>query len=430
MQVVKKNLTDTKLHLTLAADELVMQEAKKEALEVLAKSMKLQGFRQGKAPLSLVEKQADPAALQTEFLERAMNRLYVAALDQEKLRPVEQPQVKIKKFVPYDTLELEAEVEVVGEVKLPDYKKIKVAKKPVKVTAKDVDEVIANLRGRVAEKKDVDRAAKDGDQVYIDFKGVDAKTKEAIAGADGKNYPLTLGSNAFIPGFEPALVGLKTNDEKTFPVTFPADYGVKSLQNRKVEFTVNVSKIQEVVEPKVDDEFAAKIGPFKTVAELKEDIKKQLTAEKEQQAERELSDEVLTKITEKTKVAVPEVLVNEQVERILQDQRQNAVYRGQTWDEYLKAEGFKDEAAYREKIRPDAELRVKAGLTLAEIGEKEKVTVTPEEVDIRIQLLRNQYQDPQMQAELAKPEAQRDIASRMLTEKTLAKLTGYATQAA
>jgi trigger factor len=426
MQVVKKNLTDTKLHLTLTADESVMQEAKKEALEALAKSMKLQGFRPGKAPLSLVEKQADPAALQTEFLERAMNRLYVAALDQEKLRPVEQPQVKIKKFVPFTTLELEAEVEVVGEVKLPDYKKMKVAKKPVKVTVKDIDDVIANLRGRVAEKKDVDRAAKDGDQVYIDFVGVDAKTKEPIAGADGKNYPLTLGSNTFIPGFEPAIIGLKANDEKAFDVTFPEDYGVASLQKRKVTFTVNVSKVQAVVEPKVDDEFAAKIGPFKTVAELKADIKKQLTAEKEQQAEREHADEILTKITEQTKVAVPKVLVDEQVERILQDQRQNAVYRGQTWEEYLKAEGHKDEAAYRATIRPDAELRVKAGLALAEIGEREKITITPEELDVRLQLLKNQYQDAQMQAELAKPEAQRDIASRMLTEKTLNKLAAYA----
>jgi trigger factor len=429
MQVVKKNLTDTKLHLTLTADELVLQEAKKEALEALAKNLKLQGFRPGKAPLSLVEKQVDPAALQSEFLERAMNRLYIAALDQEKLRPVEQPQVKIKKFVPFDTLELEAEVEVVGEVKLPDYKKIKVAKRPVTITAKDVDQVLENLRGRVSEKKDVDRAAKDGDQVFIDFKGVDAKTKEAIAGADGKNYPLTLGSNAFIPGFEPALVGLKANDEKTFTVTFPADYSVKTLQNRKVAFTVNVSKVQEVVEPKLDDAFAAQVGPFKTLADLKIDIKKQLAAEQEQQAERDHADKVLTKITEKTKVAVPKVLVDEQVERILQDQRQSAIYRGQTWEEYLKAEGLKDEASYREKIRPDAELRVKAGLTLAEIGEKEKITITPEEVEVRIQLLKNQYQDPQMQAELAKPEAQRDIASRMLTEKTLSKLTAYATAA-
>jgi len=426
MQVVTKNLTDTNVQLTITADAELLKAVKQETLQTLAQSMKLQGFRPGKAPLSMVEKNADPSALQSEFLDQAMNQLYVGAVRQEKLRPISQPKVNIKKFVPFDTLVLEIEVEVVGEITLPDYKKIKVAKPVVKVTAADIDEVIANLRGRVAEKKDVDRAAKDGDQVWIDFVGVDAKTKEPIQGADGKDYPLTLGSGAFIPGFEPAVVGLKANDEKTFPITFPADYGVTALQKRKVSFTVTVSKVQEVVEPKVDDAFAASIGPFKTVADLKADIKKQLTAEKEQQANRDYADDVLMKVTGKTKVAVPPTLIDEQLDRMVQDQRQNIVYRGQTWEEFLESEGFADEDAYRAKIRPDAELRVKAGLTLAEIGEKEKVFVTPEELDVRMQLLKGQYKDEQMQAELEKPEARRDIGSRLMTEKALTKLTSYA----
>jgi trigger factor len=202
MQMSKKNLSDTKVLLVLEADADQLKSVKDETLKHVAHDLKLPGFRQGKAPAAMVEKSIDPAKLQTEFMERAMNVLYVEALKENNLRPVAQPDVKIKKFVPFDALEIEVTVEVVGEVKLPDYKKIKLPKKDVKVTAKDVDEVIAQLKVRDAEKKEVTRAAKDGDQTTIDFKGVDAKTKEVINGADGKGYALALGSNTFIPGFE------------------------------------------------------------------------------------------------------------------------------------------------------------------------------------------------------------------------------------
>ena len=426
MQITKKKLSDTKVQLILAADDKLLANVKQHVLQDFARSVKVQGFREGKAPLNMVEKHADPARLQSEFIEHAINQLYVAALEQEKLRPVEQPEVKITKFVPFDTLEIEAEVEVVGEVKLPDYKKIKLAKDKPSVTAKEIDEVLEQLTSRESEKKDVERASKDGDQVTIDFKGVDAKTKEPIQGADGSDFPLTIGSNTFIPGFEPELVGLKKGDEKTFVITFPKDYGVSSLQNRKVEFTVTAKGVQELVAPKLTDEFAAKVGPFKTVAELKDDIKKELTARKEQEADQKHADELLTKITEKATVSVPEVLVGEQLDRLERDQRQNLVYRGQTWQEYLDSEKL-DDKKWREQNRPAAELRVKAGLVLSAISEAEKLDVSGEEIDAYMMQLAARYPDQKMQDELKKPEARRDIASRMLTEKTIAKLTEYAT---
>jgi trigger factor len=426
MQVTKKNLSDTKVQLIVAADADQLQAAKNEALAQLAGDLKLSGFRPGKAPLSIVEKNVDPTKLQTEFLDRVINAVYGATIDEYKLRPVAQPQVKVSKFVPFDTLELEFEVEVVGEIKLPDYKKIKMAKEPVKITAKDVDEVLEQLTQREAEKKDVDRPAKNGDQLWIDFTGVDAKTKEPIQGADGKDYPLTLGSGAFIPGFEPELIGLKKDAEKTFTVTFPKDYGVKTLQNRKVTFTVTVHKVQELVTPKVDDALAAKVGPFKNVQELKDDIKKQLTSERGYQAERDFSDKLLREVTKKTKAAIPDVLIDEQIDRIISDQKQNLMYSGQTWQEFLEAQGV-DEATYRKQQREEAEMRVKAGLVLGEIAEAEKITLTPEEVEIRLQVLKGQYPDKQMQSELNKPSSRREIASRLLTEKTINKLTAYAT---
>jgi len=426
MQVTKKNLSDTKVQLVLIADDKQLQAAKKETLEHLAKDAKLPGFRPGKAPLNMVEKNANQATLQTEFLDRAMNLMYVAALGDQNIRPVSQPAVKITKFVPFTDLEIEVEVEVVGAIKLPDYKKIKKAKTPVKVTAADVTEVIEQLKKREADKKDVTRAAKSGDQTTINFKGVDTKTKEPISGADGKDYPLLLGSNTFIPGFEDNVIGMKAGEEKTFTITFPKDYGVSALQNRKVDFTVTVTKVQEMVEPKVDDAFAAKVGPFKTLDDLKADIKKQLATEKEYQADREYTDALLTDITSKATVAIPEALIEEQIDSLINDQKQNAMYRGQTWQEFLEAQGLTEEE-YRKKLRPDAELRVKAGLVLGQIAEEEKVEITPEELEMRIQMLKAQYPDEKMQAELDKPASRRDIASRMISEKTVDKLTAYAT---
>jgi trigger factor len=427
MHVVKKSLTPTKVELTVTVDQELLDAVKKDVLTHLAKDhVKIQGFRPGKAPLNLVEKNVNQELLQSEFLDQALNRAYGQALDHEKLRPVAQPEVNLTKFVPFTTLEFTAAVEVIGDIKLPDYKKIKLERKKVSVVAKDVDEVIESLRTRTAEKKDVDRAAKDGDEVTIDFAGTDAKTKEPINGADGKAYPLQLGSNSFIPGFEGNLVGMKAGEEKNFDITFPADYGVAALQNRKVTFVVTVQKVQELALPKVDDAFAAKVGPFDTLADLKADIKKQVQTERESQTERDFQNELIEKITEKTEAEIPESLIQSEIDRMEQEERQNLVYRGQTWQEHLDAEGVTEEQ-HRERQHELAQNRVKSGLMLAEVAEKEGITVTEEEVDTQMQMLRAQYPDPQMQSELEKPETRREITSRIVSEKTIAILTGYAT---
>lgn len=426
MQTTAKYENDTKVILSITADEKELSAIKTRVLEALAKQQgSVPGFRKGKAPAGLIEKQLSPELLQAEFLQEAISDLYIKASTEEKLRQVSQPQVEVKKFVPYTTLEFTAEVEIIGKITLPDYKKIKVAKKTVEVADKEVDDVIESLRNRDAEKKEVKRVAKDGDEVVIDFVGVDTKTKEAIPGADGKEYPLTLGSNTFIPGFEPELIGLKAGDEKTFDIVFPKDYGTKALQSKKVTFTVNVHKVQSLTLPKVDADFAAKIGPFKTVEELKSDIKKHLLAEKERTVEQDFENELVMKIAEKTTVALPKVVVDDQIDRMEQEEKQNLMYRGQTWHEHLKEEGISEEE-HREKNREQAEMRVKAGLVLSEIAEAEKIDVTPEELEVQLQILKGQYQsDAKMQAELDKAENQRDIVSRILTQKTIAKLREY-----
>jgi trigger factor len=424
MHVSREQKSPTKSHLIITAKAEDLQPIKIHVLGHFRKNVKVPGFRPGKAPVSLVEKNVDQRALADEFIEHAVNDLYRKALEQEKLRPVAAPQVEIKKFVPYSDLEFHVDLENIGDVKLGNYKSIKVPKPAVTITAKDVNDIIANLRQRLAERSEVVRAARNGDEVVIDFSGRDSDGKP-IGGADGSDYPLALGSNSFIPGFEDELVGLKAGEDKEFKVTFPKDYNVVTLQNKTVTFKVTVKKVNELKEPKADDEFAKKAGPFKTLAELKADIKTQLKAEREREAQNQYENRLIQQIVEKSTVEIPEVLVEEQIKRLEEEEKRNLVYRGQTWQEHLESEGVNEEE-HRQRQKPDAELRVKAGLVLSEIADKEQITVEPEELKIRVQMLKGQYKDPAMQAELDKPENQQDLAAQLLTEKTIAKLAGYA----
>jgi trigger factor len=426
MQVQRDNLSETKVKLTVMADQQQLDTTKEYVVTSLGRNVKVQGFRAGKAPSHLIERQIDQSTLQTEFLERVINNLYINAVQEEGLRPTNNPEISITKFVPFTTLEFTAEVEIIGKLKLPDYKKISFPRTSVKVTAKDVDEVLANLRTRAAIKEEVKRVAKDGDEVTIDFAGVDSKTKESINGAEGKDYALILGSKTFIPGFEEQLVGLKAGGEKSFPITFPGDYGVADLQKRKVTFNVTLTKVQKLVEPKLDESFAASIGPFTSLEELKTDIKRQLEVERQQQARSDYNNGLLEHIANLTTVQMPDSLIETEIDRIEEEEKRNLVYRGQTWQEHLDSEGITAEE-HRAKNKSGAELRVKAGLILTEVSEREGISVSPEEINVRINLLKGQYSDEAMQVELDKPEGRRDIGSRILSEKTIDVLAEYAT---
>lgn len=422
MHIQRTDISKTQIKLTISAAEASLTPIKDAVLKKLAPGVKIQGFRGGKAPIGLIEKNIDPQLLQSEFLDEAMTVLYMQASQQEKVRPVTRPDVQIKKFVPFTELEFDVTTGIIGPVELPDYKKIKAKKSNVQVTDKDVQDVIDSLKVRLADKVEVSRASKDSDQVWIDFKGVDDKG-EPIQGADGKDYPLVLGSKTFIPGFEDNVIGLKVGDEKTFTLTFPKDYGVKALASKKVTFTVNVTKVEEVQQPKEDDEFAKKAGPFQSLTDLKEDIKKQLTIEREKESITNHQDEVLRAVVAKSSVEFPDELVQQQIDGNMDELQRNLSYRGQSLPDYLASEGKTEEEYKAEVVKPQAENQLKTSLVLAEIADKEGLAVTPEELEIRIQILKGQYQDEAMQAELEKDENRRDISSRMLTEKVLEILT-------
>jgi trigger factor len=422
MNISRNNSSSTHITLTVTAGKEDILLAKQASLKHLANKVKIQGFRPGNAPADLVEKNIDPNTLQQEVLNDALNALYAAALSKENIRPMAEPALSLKKFVPYTDLEFTIDIDVLGPTKLGKYKNLKIEKPAVDVTDKDVEEVLERLRVQTAEYKEVDRPVKTGDRAWIDFSGKDAKGVD-VQGATGKDYPLQIGSNTFIPGFEDNLVGVKKGESKEFTIPFPKDYGVKMLQGKKVTFTITLNKVEETELPKLDDEFAKKVGNFKTVADLKKDIKEQIKLERTNQAEREYQDLLIKKIVDSSTVEYPESLLDEQMNIVDSEFKQNLVYRGQTFKEYLETAEL-DEESYKEKeLKPAATDRLKTGLVLSAIADEEKITITPEELEIRLQVLKGQYKDNAMQGELDKPENRREIAARMLTEKTVAKLT-------
>lgn len=422
MKTTVKNLSDTKVELTISLGETELKAAELVAVSKLAKTVKVPGFRKGKVPASVAAKNINPEALAEQTLEDALSKAVADAYTAQDIQALDRPAVEIKKYVPGSELEFTAEAEILPKVTLGDYRALKATKAKAEITAKDVNEVIERMRTGMAEKKAVERAAKSGDETVIDFVG--KKDDIAFDGGTGTDYDLVLGSNSFIPGFEEAIVGKKAGETFDIPLKFPADYHVADLKGQKVVFTTTLKAVKELVQPEMTDEWAATTGPFKTVAELKADIKKELTTQKEREVTDKYKDELVKQLIETSKVPTPEILVKDQEESIERDMIQNLTYQGVSLDQYLANKNFLTREVWLDKeVRPAAENRVKAGLVLAELSKKEKITATEKELDDHVELYKKQYaNNPEAVKQFATAEARRDIANRLLTEKTVDRL--------
>lgn len=422
MKTTVKHLSDTQVELTISLNKDELKAAEQVALTKLAKSIKVPGFRKGNVPASVASKHVDPEMLSQQMLEDALSKAVAEAYTSENIQALDRPAVEIKKFVPGSELEFTAEAEILPKVTLGDYKKLKASKAKITVAAKDVTEIIERMRAGFSQKKEVKRAAKNGDEVTIDFTG--KKDGVAFDGGTGTDYDLTLGSNSFIPGFEEGIIGKKPGETFDLDLEFPKEYHVADLKGAKVVFTTTLKAIKEVILPEVNDEFAAKAGPFKTVAELKDDIKRELTAQKEREEGDKLKDELVKQLVEVSKVPVPEVLVKDQAESIERDMTQNLMYQGLSLEQYLENKGFASKEEWLDtEVKDAAKKRVQAGLALAELSKLEKIEATEKELDEHVALYKTQYaNNPQMVAQFDQPEARRDVANRLLTEKTVNRL--------
>jgi trigger factor len=430
MKHVINKPSDTQVTVTVTLDAADLAPIHKKTIARLAKNVKVSGFRPGKVPAEVAAKQLDPNYVNNEVLEDAVNSSAVEIFETERLVPLDRPKVDVGKYVPGQELEYTATVEIIPAVKLGDYKKLKANKPKVEIADKEVNEVIERLQTSLATKEPVERAAKMGDEVVMDFDGSD-KDGKPVAGASGKDYTLELGSNTFIPGFEDGLVGKKASDTFELPLNFPKDYHHKPLAGAKVTFKVTVTAVKEIAKPEANDEFASKAGPFKTLAELKADITRELTDQKEREAIDTMKDSLVEQLVKGSHVPTPDVLIKDQMASIERDFLQSLMYRGMTLEQYLEQQGLSQEDWRTKELRPQAERRVQVGLALAELSKAEDIQVSKDELDARLtEMLQRYGNTPDVAKQLDTAETRRDIANRLVTEKTVDRLVDLNKKAA
>ena len=422
MKTTVKKLSETKVVLTIVVDRTELEAAEQVALKKMSRDVKVPGFRKGHVPLSVVAKNINPNALQEETLDNALSKAVAEAFVGEKIQAIERPEVEVKKFIPGDTLEFTAQATILPAVKLPEYQKLKTKRAEVKVVDADADDIITRMQENFAEKTKVDRAVKDGDEVVMDFIG--KKDDVEFDGGKAEDYSLKIGSGQFIPGFEEGIVGHKAGDKFELELKFPKDYHAKELAGQKVAFSVELKAVNESKLPELNDEFAAKCGPFTSMDDLRKDILREVKEQKNRDSEEKFKDELVGELADKVKVELPEILVDDQVRSIEQDMQQNLTYRGLELDSYLSTQGFSDKDDWLAKeVRPAAERRVKAGLVLAELSKELKIDVSHEELSAQIETMRQYYgKDAKTAKQFDNPDVHRDIANRLITDKTIAKL--------
>ncbi len=423
MKVSQENISSSRVKLTVTLDSSELADAEKVALTHLAREVKVAGFRKGKVPASVAAKHVDPQHLATETADHAISKAVASAFLDNNLQALARPEVEVTKFVPGESLEFTAEADILPPVKLANYKKLK-APKQTKVSVKDeeVEEVITRIKTQMATKEPVERAAKMGDEVNIDFVG--KKDDIAFDGGTAQGHDITLGSNSFIDGFEAGIVGHKAGDTFSLDLKFPEDYRVDDLAGAAVVFDVTLNAVKEPVFPEETDEWAAKVGPYTTPAELREDIMRELTAQAERNQADDLKDELIKQLVEGSEVEIPEVLRGDQLASIEQDIRQNLMYQGKSFDTFLAEKGYADRDEWVEKEgNAAADERIKAGLVLAELSKVEGIQADTGEVDERAAVMKAQYaSQPETAKRFDEPDVKRSLANQILTEKTIARL--------
>lgn len=424
MKTKLKNISDVKVELTISLGTEELKAAEQVALTKLAKEVKIEGFRKGKAPLELVAAQVDQTILGQETLENALSKAVAEAFLKEDIKAIDRPEVDVKKFIPGTELEFTATTEIMPKVELGDYKNLKVEKDTVEVSKEEVSETIDRILKNFAEKKKVDRESKDGDEVIIDFLG--KKDGVAFDGGKAEKFPLELGSKSFIPGFEEGLIGKKAGDEISLDLEFPKDYHAKDLAGAKVVFEVKIHEVRENALPEINEEFLSKLGEFKTKEEFEKQIEEDLKIQKQAESDEKFKDKLVKKLAEVSKVPMPEILLEDQKQSIELDMQQNLMYSGLSLEDYLERMGKTREEWLEKDVKEAAEIRVKSGLALAELSKVEKVESSLEELDTRIAQLKEQYgNSKEIAKQLSSDDVRRNLANQILTEKTIDLLVKF-----
>lgn len=417
MKTAVKKLSDTRIEIKVTLEPAELKPARDKALARLARDLKVEGFRKGKVPIAIAAKFIPDNDLNSHALDIAIRASVFEAFAKNEKSPLAVPEINVTKYVPNEMAEYTAVAEILPEIKLADFTKLKVKKPEAKISDADIKDVLANLAGSFAEKSPVKRPAANTDEVVIDFVG--KKAGVAFDGGTAKGYKLILGSKSFIPGFEEGIIGHKIGETFDLPLTFPSDYGVSALAGAKTVFTITLNAINAVTPVKIDDDLAKKCGPFKSLAELKADIKKNLAAQDEHRLMEKYKDDLVAALVEKSKIVAPEILIKDQLRFIKDDLDRNAAAAKQSIEEYLKSAG-EDPKNWETRAREIAEKRVKASLALQVLARDHKITVDDKLVDAKIAELRDVYKkSPKALKSLKDPNVRMDLKNRMIIEKTI-----------
>jgi trigger factor len=419
MKVEIKKLPKSEVELTITVPFETYKKWEKKAIEELGKEIKVQGFRPGHIPEDVIREKVHAEGLKEATLEVLLPQTYSQAVTENKLEVIARPKVEIKSDIKKDGDDFVyvATVAVMPEVKVGDYKKIKVARKPVKVDPKSVDETVNLVMERYAEWKDVDRKAQKGDRAEVDFEGFDEMGK-AIPNTASKNHPVVLGSGVMVPGFEDAIVGMDKAEKKEFTIVFPKDYHAKPMQGKKVLFKLILNRLEEKMEQKLDEAMVEKVtGKKQSVEEFKKLIEEDLKAELSVKNQQEHDNEVVGEVIKITKADLPEAMIDQEIDQMLEEQKARVKHQNIQWEDFL-ARIDKTDADFRKDHAKGAHERVLARLGVQHIIRDSKLEVTDEELAKKIEELIARY--PQDQQKMVRDHYEKDAEAKMHLRHNLA----------
>ena len=407
------------LEIEVGAEEFEAAVAK--AYTKARRKISIPGFRPGKAPRKMIEKLYGPEVFYSDAVDEAFPAAYTNAVQSEKLDTIGYPEVEMVGDVTKDGFTFKATVAVYPDVKLGEYKGISAPKEEVNVSDEDVDKRLNEMAERNARLVSVDRAAEKGDTAVIDFEGFDNGVP--FAGGKGEGHELELGSGSFVPGFEDQVIGMKAGEEKDIDITFPEDYQ-KDLAGKKVVFHVKVNEVKFKELPKLDDDFAKDVSEFDTIDELKADIRKQIEADRQKAVDVAYENALIEKVAETIECEIPEVLIEQQCRRFLEEFKSRIMAQGIPYDQYVKMTGM-DEKKFMEDGREPALKQVKMDLAITQIIEQEKLDVSAEEIEEEYKKLSGYYG---MDVDMVKKYlGENEVRTQVLNTKAIAVVVDNAT---
>lgn len=389
MSVQVENLEHNMAKLTINVSAEELEKALDSAYKKQKGQISVPGFRKGKVPRAMIEKMYGAGVFYEDAANILMQQTYPAAIDESGVDIVSRPTVDVVQIEKGKEFIYTAEVAVRPEVTLGKYMGVTVTKIDTTVTDEEVDAELENQRNKNARTVTVtDRPVAEGDTAVIDFEGfVDGV---AFEGGKGENHPLEIGSHTFIDTFEDQLVGKNTGDEVEVNVTFPEKYQAEDLAGKPATFKVKINEIKTKELPELDDEFAQDAAGVDTLAEYKEELKKNLTEKKETEAKKTKEDEAIKKIIDKSKMDIPEAMINTQCETMVEEFAQRIAQSGLTMEQYLQFSGMTVDQL-KEQVRPEALTRIQSSLVLEQIAKDENIEATDADVDAEVEKMAKAY---------------------------------------